>query len=84
MKLFMTRMAQEDLAFWRRKDSQLARRILGLLRRLRDGDPLPPQQVSALPLRLQGLSTVRIDTEHRLVIERLRDCIVVHQCRFHY
>ena len=84
MKLLMTRMAQEDFAFWRRMDGQLARRITGLLRRLRDDEQLPSQQVSALPLRLQGLSAVRIDTEHRLVIERLRDCIVVHQCRFHY
>nr|WP_198981851.1 type II toxin-antitoxin system YoeB family toxin [Herbaspirillum sp. ASV7] len=84
MRLLMTRMAQEDFAFWRRKDSQLAWRITRLLRRLRDDEQLPPQQVSALPLRLQGLSAVRIDSEHRLVIERLRDCIVVHQCRFHY
>ncbi|WDZ97021.1 type II toxin-antitoxin system YoeB family toxin [Herbaspirillum sp. WKF16] len=84
MKVFMTALAQEDFAFWRRQDGELARRIARLLRRLRDGDSLPPQQVSALPLRLQGLCAVRLSSEHRLVFERLRDRIVVHQCRFHY
>ncbi|KAF1036272.1 MAG: Toxin YoeB [Herbaspirillum frisingense] len=84
MKLLMTPMAQEDFAFWRRQDGELARRIARLLRRLRDGDSLPAQQVSALPLRLQGLSSVRLNAEHRLVFERLRGRIVVHQCRFHY
>lgn len=84
MKLFMTPLAQEDFAFWRRQDSALARRITSLLRRLRDDQPLPERQVAALPLRLQGLCTVRLSAEHRLVFERLRDRVVVHQCRFHY
>ncbi|TWC66536.1 type II toxin-antitoxin system YoeB family toxin [Herbaspirillum sp. SJZ099] len=84
MKLLMTPLAQEDFAFWRRQDSELARRITRLLRSLRDGANLPAQQVAVLPLRLPGLNSVRLSSEHRLVFERLRDRIVVHQCRFHY
>ncbi|MBB5390648.1 MULTISPECIES: type II toxin-antitoxin system YoeB family toxin [unclassified Herbaspirillum] len=84
MKLLMTPLAQEDFAFWRRQDSELARRITRLLRCLRDGANLPAQQVAVLPLRLPGLNSVRLSSEHRLVFERLRDRIVVHQCRFHY
>nr|WP_198981854.1 hypothetical protein [Herbaspirillum sp. ASV7] len=83
-QVHLTVLAREDLAYWRRRAPARARQLLCLLRRLRDGLPIPPQRISRLPLRVAALYALRLDAEHYLVVERLAGCIVVHQCRFHY
>lgn len=80
----MTPLAREDLAWWRRHDRRVARRLLHLLRRLRDGACIPAARQVALPLRLPGLFALRLHAEHRLVIECVAGRVVIHQCRFHY
>lgn len=80
----MTPLAREDLAWWRRHDRRVARQLLHLLRRLRDGACIPAARQVALPLRLPGLFALRLHAEHRLVIERVAGRVVIHQCRFHY
>jgi toxin YoeB len=77
-------MARQDLAWWRRHDRGTARELLGLLRRLQAGTPLPAVRMTGLPLRLPGLWAIRLRGEHRIVIERVSGIVIVHQCRFHY
>ncbi|AKZ63167.1 hypothetical protein F506_11215 [Herbaspirillum hiltneri N3] len=84
MKLLLTPGAAEDLDYWQANDAVFADRIRQILLRLKQGDALPSQQVTELPLAFKGLSAVRISAEHRIVFERLHGNIIVHQCRFHY
>lgn len=83
-RLHLTALAREDFRHWRQRDRARARAILRLLRRLRDGEPIAPQRISRLPLRAAALYAIRLDAEHCLVLEQLADCLVLHQCRFHY
>jgi len=83
MKLLLTPGAAEDLDFWHATDRPFAEKICQILRKLKHGQPLPGHQITRLPLNLSGLNAVRISAEHRIVFERLRDDIIVHQCRFH-
>ncbi|TDY86747.1 UNVERIFIED_ORG: toxin YoeB [Herbaspirillum seropedicae] len=80
----MTPLAREDLAWWRRHDRRVARQLLHLMRRLSEGACIPSARRVALPLRLPGLYAVRVQGEHRLVIELVAGRLVIHQCRFHY
>ncbi|WP_083859646.1 type II toxin-antitoxin system YoeB family toxin [Herbaspirillum huttiense] len=80
----MTPLAREDLAWWRRHDRRVARQLLHLMRRLSEGACIPSARRVALPLRLPGLYAVRVQGEHRLVIELVAGRMVIHQCRFHY
>ncbi|MBN9358379.1 type II toxin-antitoxin system YoeB family toxin [Herbaspirillum huttiense] len=82
--LWMTPLAREDLAWWRRHDRRVARQLLHLMRRLSEGACIPSARRVALPLRLPGLYAVRVQGEHRLVIELVAGRLVIHQCRFHY
>lgn len=82
--LWMTPLAREDLAWWRRHDRRVARQLLHLMRRLSEGACIPSARRVALPLRLPGLYAVRVQGEHRLVIELVAGRVVIHQCRFHY
>ncbi|UWE17436.1 type II toxin-antitoxin system YoeB family toxin [Herbaspirillum huttiense] len=82
--LWMTPLAREDLAWWRRHDRRVARQLLHLMRRLSEGACIPSARRVALPLRLPGLYAVRVQGEHRLVIELVAGRMVIHQCRFHY
>lgn len=82
--LWMTPLAREDLAWWRRHDRRVARQLLHLMRRLSEGPCIPSARRVALPLRLPGLYAVRVQGEHRLVIELVAGRLVIHQCRFHY
>lgn len=84
MKLLLTPYATEDLAYWHANDSLFADKIRRVLRKLRDGKPLPRLQIINLSLNLKGLIAIRLSAEHRIVFERLNDDIIVHQCRFHY
>ncbi|QNB06194.1 type II toxin-antitoxin system YoeB family toxin [Herbaspirillum frisingense] len=83
-RLWLSPMARQDLAWWRRHDRVTARALLGLLRRLQDDTPLPAVRMTRLPLRLPGLWAIRLCGEHRIVIERMPGIVIVHQCRFHY
>ena len=82
--LWMTPLAREDLAWWRRHDRRVARQLLHLMRRLSEGACIPSARRVALPLRLPGLYAVRVQGEHRLAIELVAGRLVIHQCRFHY
>lgn len=83
MKLLLTPGAAEDLDFWQATDPEFAEKIRQILHKLKHDQPLPGHQITKLPLKLSGLSAIRVSAEHRIVFERLRDEIIVHQCRFH-
>jgi len=76
--------AFEDLAWWVEKDRKQALRIIKLIEAIqRDpfggiGKPEP------LKRDLTGCWSRRIDDEHRLVYQVLKDKIRILACRYHY
>ncbi len=84
LKLLMTEQAQQDFAYWEQHDQAMAGRILKLLKNLAQGHTFPAQQATQLKFGNLSLISLKISTEHRLVVETLREQFIVHQCRFHY
>ena len=76
--------ALEDLSWWIAQDRKKALRIISLVQAIsRDpfrgiGDPEP------LKHDLAGCWSRRIDQEHRLIYEVLKDKIRILACRYHY
>jgi len=84
MSVWLTLHAREDLDYWRQTEPAMARRVEKLLDRLAAGEKLPDIAHTRLEFGLVSLMSVKIATEHRLVLEALGDDLIVHQCRFHY
>ena len=84
LKLSMTPQAQQDLAYWNLHDQTMAGKILKLLENLQQGHTFPAQQATQLKFGKLSLISLKISTEHRLVVEPLGEQFIVHQCRFHY
>lgn len=76
--------AFEDLPWWIQQDRKTALRIIRLIENIQQtpfeglGKPEP------LKHELNGLWSRRIDEEHRLVYQVLRDRIRILACRYHY
>jgi toxin YoeB len=84
VKIWLTPVAAEDVAYWRSANPAMACRIEHILQQLTHAASLPRHQITPLALSFPPLLSVKISPEHRVVFERLRDAIVVHQCRYHY
>lgn len=84
LKLTMTPQAQQDLAYWEQHDQTMASRVLKVLGKLQQGHTFPAQQATQLKFGKLSLISLKISTEHRLVVEPLGEQFIVHQCRFHY
>jgi toxin YoeB len=82
--LLMTPQAQEDLRYWESQDPAIANRVRDLFKNLEQGHTFPTQQATQLKFGELSLISLRIATEHRLIIEPLGEQYIVHQCRFHY
>lgn len=84
MRLVFTPRGWEDHPHWQSADRQKLKRISRLISEsLRNpaagiGKPEPLKQA------LAGLSSRRIDDEHRLVYQVVGDDLIVHQARYHY
>lgn len=84
MSVQMTPQAQEDLAYWQQHDQAMANRVLTLLDNLQQGHTFPVQLASQLKFGHLSLLSLKLSTEHRLVVEPIGAQLIVHQCRFHY
>ena len=84
MNLDITGQAKEDIAYWNRQNSTIARRIFRLIESALAtpfsglGKPEP------LKHSLQGYWSRRISSEHRLVYKVAGDTLLIVSCRFHY
>ena len=84
LKLSITPQAQQDLAYWEQHDQTMASSVLKLFGKLEQDHTFPAQQATQLKFGKLSLISLKISTEHRLVIEPLGEQFIVHQCRFHY
>jgi toxin YoeB len=84
VKVWLTPLAAEDLAYWQSRDPKMGCRIELLLHQLAQNTTMLRHQITSLALRYPQLLSVKISPEDRVVFERLHDAIIVHQCRYHY
>jgi toxin YoeB len=76
--------AFEDLAWWVEKDRKQALRIIKLIEAIQR-DPFQGMgQPEPLKHDLSGCWSRRINDEHRLVYQVLKDKIRILACRYHY
>jgi len=76
--------AFDDLGGWIESDRKKALKIIKLIREVQCNPFEGAGQPDALKHDLSGCWSRRIDREHRLVSEVLRDKIRILACRFHY
>lgn len=74
----------DDYIYWQKTDKKNLNRINTLIKEIKRipfegiGKPEP------LKHQLRGCWSRRIDNEHRLVYEVIKDTIMIVSCRFHY
>ncbi|MFN3529651.1 MAG: Txe/YoeB family addiction module toxin [Bacteroidia bacterium] len=89
MRLEFTPQAWEDFEYWMQTDPAMARKVLELLRSIRQTPFAGLGKPEPLRYQLQGCWSRRLNAEHRLVYTLSgakgadQKCIVL-QCRFHY
>lgn len=74
----------EDLAWWIEKDRKKALRIVKLIKEVQRDPFHGTGQPERLKHELSGCWSRRIDQEHRLVYEVMKDKIRILACRYHY
>ena len=76
--------ALEDLAWWVQKDRKKALRIIRLIQETASDPFSGIGKPEPLKHELAGCWSKRVDDEHRLVYQVLKDRIRVLACRYHY
>ncbi len=85
MKINYTKQAAEDIAYFKRHDVQVYRRIKKLIEDIIDSPFCGIGKPESLRYHLTGKWSRRITKEHRIVYEvRNDEEITVYQCRYHY
>ncbi len=74
----------DDYLYWQKTDKKNLKKINTLIKEIKrtpfDGIGKP----EPLKHQLRGCWSRRIDNEHRLVYEVMKDAILIVSCRFHY
>jgi len=76
--------AFEDLAWWVEKDRKRALRVINLIEAIQRDPFQGIGQPEPLKHDLSGCWSRRINDEHRLVYQVLKDKIRILACRYHY
>ena len=76
--------ALEDLAWWVEKDRKQALRVIKLIETVQRDPFQGIGQPEPLKHDLSGCWSRRINDEHRLVYQVLKDKIRILACRYHY
>ena len=78
------RAALEDLTWWVKQDRKRALRVLRLIEETQRDPFSGVGKPEPLKHELAGCWSKRIDEEHRLVYQVLKDKIRILACRYHY
>jgi toxin YoeB len=84
MKLFFTDESWEEYLYWQTNDKKILKRINQLLKEIKRDPFSGIGKPEPLKFQLQGCWSRRIDQEHRLVYEIVKDEIIIISCRFQY
>ena len=84
MRIIFSKNGWEDYISWQQDDKQILKKINNLIKEIQRkpyeglGKPEP------LKYDLAGLWSRRIDREHRLVYQVVKDDLLIYACRYHY
>ncbi|MCH8941858.1 MAG: Txe/YoeB family addiction module toxin [Bacteroidetes bacterium] len=84
MKIIFTKNSWEDYISWQTEDKKMLRKINELIKDIQRtpfegrGKPEP------LKYDLSGFWSRRINREHRLVYQVVKNTILIYSCKFHY
>jgi toxin YoeB len=84
MRILFSKNAWQDYTSWQPEDKKMLRKINDLIKDIQKkpyeglGKPEP------LKFDLAGLWSRRIDREHRLIYQVLKDDLLIYSCRYHY
>ena len=84
MKIIFTKNSWEDYISWQTEDKKMLRKINELIKDIQRtpfegrGKPEP------LKYDLSGFWLRRINREHRLVYQVVKNTILIYSCKFHY
>ena len=84
MNLDITCQAKEDIAYWNKQNTAVARRIFRLIENALATPFSGLGRPEPLKHSLQGYWSRRISSEHRLVYKVAGDIVIIVSCRFHY
>jgi len=84
MKITFSPNSWEDYLSWQSEDKKMLKKINSLLKDIRRTSYQGLGKPEPLKYDLAGLWSRRIDREHRLVYQVIRDELFVYSCRYHY
>ena len=76
--------SREDYLYWQETDKKIARKINELLKDISRNPFTGIGKHEPLTYKYKGFWSRRINEEHRLIYQIIKDEVIVTKCRFHY
>jgi len=84
MKIVFSKNSWEDYLSWQTEDKKMLKKINELIKDIQKTPYTGIGKPEPLKFDLTGLWSRRIDREHRLVYQVIRDELLIYNCRYHY
>jgi len=84
MKITFSQNAWEDYISWQSEDKRILKKINSLIREIQRNPYEGIGKPEPLKYDLAGLWSRRIDRDHRLVYQIIKNALLIYSCRYHY
>ena len=84
MRIIFSKNAWEDYISWQLEEKKILRKINELIKDIQRKPYEGIGKPDPLKYDLAGLWSRRIDREHRLVYQVLKEDLLIYSCRYHY
>jgi len=84
MKITFSQNAWEDYISWQSEDKKLLKKINSLIQEIQRNPYGGIGKPEPLKYDLAGLWSRRIDRDHRLVYQIIKNELFIYSCRYHY
>ena len=84
MKITFSQNAWEDYISWQSEDKRILKKINGLIKEIQRNPYEGIGKPEPLKYDLSGLWSRRIDRDHRLVYQVVKNELFIYSCRYHY
>jgi len=84
MKITFSQNAWEDYISWQSEDKKILKKINSLIKEIQRNPYEGIGKPEPLKYDLAGLWSRRIDRDHRLVYQIIKNELLIYSCRYHY
>jgi toxin YoeB len=84
MKITFSQNAWEDYISWQSEDKKILKKINDLIKEIQRNPYQGTGKPEPLKYDLSGMWSRRIDRDHRLVYQVVKDVLLIYSCRYHY